>query len=147
MDKTAVIIVDHGSRRAQSNEMLDEVVAMFQRVNDYEIVEAAHMELAEPSIKTAFDKCVAQGANKIVVNPYFLSPGRHWKQDIPELVDQAAAFHPEVTYMVTAPLGLHEMMAKIMNERIEYCLKHAAGEKPACPVCDGVRDCIMKRGG
>ena len=35
------------------------------------------MELAEPSIEQAFDKCVAQGATFVVVHPYFLAPGRH----------------------------------------------------------------------
>jgi sirohydrochlorin ferrochelatase len=37
-------------------------------------------ELAEPTIKEAFGKCVEQGASRIIVSPYFLSPGRHWKQ-------------------------------------------------------------------
>jgi len=37
-------------------------------------------ELAEPTIKDAFGKCVQQGASRVIVSPYFLSPGRHWKQ-------------------------------------------------------------------
>jgi hypothetical protein len=37
-------------------------------------------ELAEPSIKDAFGKCVQLGASRAIVSPYFLSPGRHWKQ-------------------------------------------------------------------
>ena len=37
-------------------------------------------ELAEPTIKEAFGKCVQQGASRIIVSPYFLSPGRHWNQ-------------------------------------------------------------------
>lgn len=37
-------------------------------------------ELAEPTIKEAFGKCVQQGASRVIVSPYFLSPGQHWKQ-------------------------------------------------------------------
>lgn len=37
-------------------------------------------ELAEPSIKDAFSLCVQQGANRVVVSPFFLFPGRHWNQ-------------------------------------------------------------------
>jgi len=37
-------------------------------------------ELAEPSIRDAFQSCVQQGANRIIVSPFFLSPGRHWSQ-------------------------------------------------------------------
>ncbi|XP_027359112.1 uncharacterized protein LOC113867821 isoform X2 [Abrus precatorius] len=75
-----VIIVDHGSRRKESNLMLNEFVEMFKNKTGYEIVEPAHMELAEPSIRDAFQSCVQQGANRIIVSPFFLSPGRHWSQ-------------------------------------------------------------------
>lgn len=37
-------------------------------------------ELAEPSIGDAFQSCVQQGANRVIVSPFFLSPGRHWSQ-------------------------------------------------------------------
>ncbi|KAI3997697.1 hypothetical protein MKX01_040670 [Papaver californicum] len=80
--KDGVIIVDHGSRRKESNLLLNDFVAMFRDKTGYPIVEPAHMELAEPSIKDAFDSCVRQGANRVIVSPYFLSPGRHWKQDV-----------------------------------------------------------------
>lgn len=118
-----IIIVDHGSRREESNAMLLEVVEMFRHNTDYEIVEPAHMELAEPSIQTAFDRCVSLGANLVVVHPYFLFPGRHWYEDIPALATAAAKRHAEVRHLVTDPLGLHELMSEIMAERIRDCLK------------------------
>jgi sirohydrochlorin ferrochelatase len=61
----------------------------------------------------AFDKCVAQGATTVVVSPYFLSPGRHWAQDIPALTEAAAAKHPGVQYLVSAPIGLHRLVAQV----------------------------------
>ncbi|CAN6250247.1 unnamed protein product [Urochloa humidicola] len=62
--------------------MLNDFVEMFRARTGYKIVEPAHMELAEPTTKDAFGKCVQQGASRVIVCPYFLSPGRHWKQDI-----------------------------------------------------------------
>ncbi|KDO55190.1 hypothetical protein CISIN_1g023828mg [Citrus sinensis] len=109
-DKDGVIIVDHGSRRRESNLMLKQFVAMFREKTGYLIVEPAHMELAEPSIKDAFGSCVQQGANRVIVSPFFLFPGRHWCQDIPSLTAEAAKEHPGVPYIVTAPLGLHEQL-------------------------------------
>src|SRR5687768_1170205 len=43
-----IIIVDHGSRSSQSNELLHELVVRFSRMfmDPYPIVEPAHMELA-----------------------------------------------------------------------------------------------------
>ncbi|XP_042408254.1 sirohydrochlorin ferrochelatase, chloroplastic-like isoform X6 [Zingiber officinale] len=81
-ENDAVIIVDHGSRRQESNDMLNEFVAMFKARTGYQIVEPAHMELAEPSISDAFKLCVQKGATRVIVSPFFLFPGRHWLQDV-----------------------------------------------------------------
>src|SRR5882724_1377628 len=80
-----VIVVDHGSRREESNALLLDVVESFVDATGMPIVEPAHMELAEPSIATAFARCVTRGATTVVVFPYFLLPGRHWNEDIPRL--------------------------------------------------------------
>ena len=143
---TGVIIVDHGSKRSQSNEMLLQVVQLFQTHGHYKIVEAAHMELAEPSIATAFDRCVTQGARLVVINPYFLLPGRHWSQDIPTLAAAAAQRHPGVNYLVTAPLGLHPMMVQVMQSRIDHCLAHVQGKASKCDVCHGTDQCQLRGG-
>ncbi|RCV06070.1 hypothetical protein SETIT_1G134200v2 [Setaria italica] len=142
-DKDAVVIVDHGSRRQESNLMLNDFVEMFRTRTGYKIVEPAHMELAEPTIKDAFGKCVQQGASRIIVSPYFLSPGRHWKQDIPALAAEASKEHSNVPYIVTAPLGLHELMVDIMNDRIKYCLQHVGGDVDECTVCAGTGKCRL----
>ncbi|KAK4417795.1 Sirohydrochlorin ferrochelatase, chloroplastic [Sesamum alatum] len=138
-----VIIVDHGSRRKESNLMLNEFVVMFREKTKYPIVEPAHMELAEPSIKDAFSSCVQQGAERVIVSPFFLFPGRHWHQDIPSLTAEAAKDHPGVSYVITAPLGLHELLVDVVNDRIKYCLSHVAGEEDECSVCAGTGKCRL----
>ncbi|MED6107809.1 hypothetical protein PIB30_017699 [Stylosanthes scabra] len=142
-DGDAVIIVDHGSRRRESNLLLNEFVEMFKNKTGYEIVEPAHMELAEPSIRDAFQSCVEQGARRVVVSPFFLSPGRHWNQDIPSLSAEAAKEHPGVSYIVTAPLGLHELLVDVVNDRIKHCLKHVSGDANECSVCAGTGKCRL----
>jgi sirohydrochlorin ferrochelatase len=124
-DRIGVIVVDHGSRRAESNELLLQVVALFRQHSGYAIVEPAHMELAEPSIATALDRCLARGAELVVVHPYFLLPGRHWQRDIPAIVAAAAEKHPGVRCKITPPLGLHPLMATIMSARIADALQDA----------------------
>jgi len=141
-----VIIVDHGSRRAESNDMLLEVVRRFAAQSHYGIVEPAHMELAEPTIATAFDRCVQRGAATIVVMPYFLLPGKHWHQDIPRLTAAAAAAHPHTSFMVTAPFGLHPMIAQVIQARIDHCLHHAGGTASDCEVCSGASQCRFRAG-
>ncbi|CAA0820180.1 sirohydrochlorin ferrochelatase B [Striga hermonthica] len=139
-----IIIVDHGSRRKESNLMLNDFVVMFKEKTKYPIVEPAHMELAEPSIQDAFNSCVRKGAKRVIVSPFFLFPGRHWHQDIPSLTAEAAKEHPGVSYVITAPLGLHELLVDVVNDRITYCLSHVSGEVDECSVCAGTGKCRLR---
>lgn len=118
VEATGIVIVDHGSRVERSNELLNDVVDRFRAQMDWSIVEPAHMELAEPTIADAFAACVRQGAKLVVVHPYFLLPGRHWREDIPRLAAAAAADHEGVQIVVTPPLGIHDLMSEIMQDRI-----------------------------
>jgi len=132
-----VIVIDHGSRRRESNAALLEAVKLFERMGRYDIVEPAHMELAEPSLQTAFDRCAARGAKLVVVQPYFLLPGKHWRDDIPRLAQAAAHRHPGISFLVAAPLGVHPLMSEIMHERISHCLAHAQGVAGEANTTDG----------
>jgi sirohydrochlorin ferrochelatase len=124
-ERTGIVLVDHGSRRQASNRMLEEVAAAFEQQSRWAIVEPAHMELAEPSIATAFRRCVERGATYVVVFPYLLSPGRHWKEDIPRLAAEAAIPY-SVQHVVAEPFGVHPLMLEIIDERIEAALKPKA---------------------
>lgn len=144
VDQFAVIVVDHGSRRDESNQLLLDVAAALRQVTGLKIVEPAHMELAEPSIGAAFDRAVDQGARLVLVFPYFLSPGRHWRQDIPQLVTAAASRHPGVQHLVTAPLGLHPLMLQIIQQRMVQCLARTLGDRSACDVCQEQSHCQIR---
>jgi sirohydrochlorin ferrochelatase len=139
-----LVVVDHGSRRTESNEMLEQMADMIREVVPYRVVEPAHMELAEPSIATAYGKCVDAGVDLVVVSPYFLLPGRHWSQDIPELAREASEAHPGSRFLVTAPLGLHPLMAQVVGSRVEHCLARAEGQAEECEACAGTGVCAMQ---
>lgn len=117
-----IIIVDHGSQRAEANAMLLDVVEVFKDFSGATIVEAAHMELAEPTLEQAFQRCVAAGASEVVVHPYFLAPGRHSTSDIPALVAKAAEAFPDVRARVTEPLGLDGALGDLILRRIQAVL-------------------------
>jgi sirohydrochlorin ferrochelatase len=122
-----IVIVDHGSRSDESNRSLTELVDRFVRLYDerYPIVEPAHMELAEPSISTAFGRCVARGADEIVVCPFFLSPGKHWQEDIPRLAAEAAETFAVRRHAVAAPLGIDGLILKLLEKRVAQAMQPA----------------------
>ena len=139
-----IVVVDHGSRRAESNALLLEVVKQYAAVSPCKIIEPAHMELADPTLAVAFDRCVERGAKTVVVHPYFLLPGRHWESDIPRLAADAAAAHEGIKYLVTSPLGLHPLMADVIQSRVQQCLHHASGDIEACDLCAGTDRCAFR---
>jgi sirohydrochlorin ferrochelatase len=75
------------------------------------------MELAEPSISAGVQACAEAGATELIVFPYMLSPGRHSTSDIPRMVAEAAAAHPEISVRVTSAFGVHEKLAELILGR------------------------------
>lgn len=112
-----LLLVDHGSRRAEANAQLDDMAARVRRLRPDAVVAAAHMEIAAPSIADGFATLVKQGATRVVVLPYFLSDGRHLSTDIPALAAAAAAQHPGVTVSIGKALGPHDALATLLLER------------------------------
>ena len=115
--KVGLLLVDHGSRFQEANDMLIEVAEMVKRLGAVDCVRYAHMELAEPTIPQGFAACVQEGATAVVVHPYFLSPGRHSTSDIPRMVAEAAKAFPGIEFCVTEPLGVHPKIGEVVLER------------------------------
>ena len=78
---------------------------MGRKANGEQLVVAAHMEIASPSIAEAVDTCVQAGYKSLVIAPYFLSNGRHIQQDIPALVAEAQANHSDLHCVIADPIG------------------------------------------
>ncbi|MBI3561706.1 MAG: CbiX/SirB N-terminal domain-containing protein [Gammaproteobacteria bacterium] len=106
----ALLIIAHGSRREDSNQEVRRLTAQLrQRAGqDYAEVHCAFLELAEPSIPEGIAQCIAQGAEEVVLLPYFLSAGRHVAKDIPAEMAKAQADHPAIRLRLAPYLGLAE---------------------------------------
>ena len=141
----ALLLIDHGSRRAEANDMLSCMAHLVQHMaGDDVIVRFAHMELAEPSIDAGVAACVDAGATEIIAFPYMLSPGRHATSDIPQLVAGAAARYPAVSVRVTPAFGVHERLGELILSRAGLpaarvpanseaaCCWNPAGNRQAC---------------
>ena len=116
--KRAILLIDHGSRRAEANALLEEVADQVRRRAPELIVEIAHREIADPDIFEGIDTCVKKGATQIVVHPYFLGPGRHTSEDIPAQVECAARRHSNVQIRISEPLGGHGSLIDVILDRV-----------------------------
>jgi sirohydrochlorin ferrochelatase len=114
--KTALLLIAHGSRQAEANaDLFDLVAEMCQR--GWPIVEGAFLELATPDVDEAGSRCVAQGANLVVLVPYFLSAGIHVRRDLGAARDRLAARHPATQFRLAEPLGPHSLLGDIVQQR------------------------------
>jgi len=115
---TAVLLIAHGSRRAEANQELVELARRLLADGTYAIVEPSFLELAEPDIVTGGTTCVEKGASMVLMVPYFLSAGVHIRRDLTEARDQLAAAHPHISFRLGQPLGPHTLLDNLVRERI-----------------------------
>ncbi len=117
VQKSALLLVDHGSRRAEANAQLDALAELVrERVGESVPVRVAHLELAPPSIAEGVAACAEAGAEEVVVVPFFLAPGRHAREDVPRLAREAAREHG-LAVQIGEPLGVHPLLADLVLVR------------------------------
>jgi sirohydrochlorin ferrochelatase len=114
---TALLLIAHGSRQEDANADLYGVVGEMRRRGRHALVEAAFLELAEPTVEQGAAACVRAGATRVILLPYFLSAGVHVRRDLAALRAHLAAEHPGVEFRLAEPLGPHPLLAEIVAER------------------------------
>jgi len=132
-DITAVLLIAHGSRRAEANDDLVRLAEIMREKRVYPIIERAYLELAEPTIDAAAEKCVAAGATCVKMLPYFLSAGAHVTEDLERHRRELAARFPHVVFDLCPPLGLHPLMIAIVMDRLS---DGANDGNPSCTISE-----------
>jgi len=123
--KTAILLMAHGSRIAEANDAVREIAVLVKEISGYPIVEVSFREMHLPSIQEGVDSCVAQGAERILLLPYFLFVGAHVQEDLPEEMAMARERYPNVEFAMGSHLGVHRKLAEIVSERIGQGLAEA----------------------
>lgn len=103
-----LLLVAHGSRKVSSNAAIESLTEKLrQRLmgTDFSAITHAFLELTEPSIPQGIASLVGLGATQVVVMPYFLAPGTHVVDDVPELINEAQSQYPEVRFTIMPYLG------------------------------------------
>ena len=114
---TALLLMAHGSRRDEANADLFHVAAALRARGPYAIVEGSFLELAQPGIEEGAARCVAQGAERVILLPYFLSPGVHVRRDLSDLHHRLTERFPHVDFCLAEPLGRHPLLLDVVTAR------------------------------
>jgi sirohydrochlorin ferrochelatase len=115
--QTALLLIAHGSRQPEANADLHHVADGLRR-RGHAIVEASFLELAEPGIEEGGGRCVAQGAARVVLVPYFLSAGVHVRRDLSAARARLAERFPAVEFRLAEPLGRHPLLLDVVADRV-----------------------------
>lgn len=116
--KTALLLIAHGSRRQEANDDLDHLADELRRLGRYAFVQTSFLELTEPTIVDGGTRCAAI-ARRVVMMPYFLSPGVHARDDMIAARDDLALRFPTIEFLLAQPLGRHPLMVEIVAQRAE----------------------------
>lgn len=116
-----IILIGHGSSKKDSNNM--ELIGRLLHTSIHPncnnaCVKVAYLKFAEPGLADTIKDCVKDGAKRIIIHPYFLSSGLHVTKDIPEIIKEAEGIYPDVEFIYTEPLGVHEKLVHVIKERI-----------------------------
>ncbi|TMT85905.1 ferredoxin [Haloterrigena sp. H1] len=113
-DDEAVLLIGHGSRREKSNEQVRELAADLESRLGIP-VDAAFLELAEPSIDEAFAG-LAPVADRVTVVHCSLFAASHVKNDVPLAIEGARAEH-DIAINNGAHLGVHPAILDLLDDR------------------------------
>jgi sirohydrochlorin ferrochelatase len=103
---------------ASANRDLSQLAELLRERFVDRVVETAYLELTEPTIPQSAAACVARGATRVLLLPYFLSAGTHVTEDLKRFQADFAAQWPSVPFVLCPPLGLHPLMLEIVCDRL-----------------------------
>lgn len=116
----ALILIAHGSRRAESNKEFVGLVESVRQllVPEYDFVEASFLECVEPHLEAAIEKAVSRRATSISILPYFLNTGKHVAKDIPDIIERQRDHYHACSIQLLPYIGRFSGMAELIARQI-----------------------------
>lgn len=94
---TAVVLIAHGSPDPDWHAPIDRLVEQLRQRLTSITVSVAYLGFSQPPLAEAVAQLHAEGHRDVLVLAAFLSPGgKHIKRDVPALVTEVGAAHPDL---------------------------------------------------
>jgi sirohydrochlorin cobaltochelatase len=115
----ALILFAHGARAASWAAPFERLCALTQARMPGVNVSLAFLELMEPRLPEHVAALAAGGATGITIVPVFLGQGGHLLRDLPLMVEQLHASHPQLQIEVAGAVGEDPGVLEAM---MNYCV-------------------------
>jgi len=129
---TAVVLVGRGSSDPDATSDLYKVARLLADGRGLPTVEPAFVQVAQPDVRGALERCRRLGARRIVLAPFLLFTGRLLPRVYREAAEWAAE-HPEVEVRGAAHLGPDRRLARLLLERYREAI--TGDVRMNCDVC------------
>ena len=130
MSDAAVLLCGHGSRDIEAIREFETLAAAMRARLPGRLVDHGFLEFARPTIGEVLERLRAEGAREIHALPGMLFAAGHAKNDIPSVLNDFAARHPDVTIRYGRELAIDPLMLKAARERIELAERTASSRVP-----------------
>jgi sirohydrochlorin cobaltochelatase len=113
---TAIVLFAHGSRDPLWRAPIEAVAAQIRLRQPGAQVCCAYLELCAPSLPEAALELTTAGARRIKVFPLFFGVGKHAREDLPLLIEQLRAAHPDVVIDLLPAAGEYAQLTALMAD-------------------------------
>ncbi|MGH8630689.1 MAG: sirohydrochlorin chelatase [Burkholderiales bacterium] len=103
--REAILLFAHGARDPDWAAPFRRIQRRIQKSSADTIVELCFLELTLPLLPDAIAALAARGITRITIVPLFLAQGGHLKQDLPRMIAQVQAGHPQLQIKVASAIG------------------------------------------
>lgn len=132
--RTGLILLAHGARDRAWAGPFERVAAALARQRGDAVVQLAFLEFMAPDLPQAAQTLVQDHrCSRLSVVPMFLGTGGHVRRDLPRVLDEARARHPETPLTVHAAIGELDEVLDAMVQAIAARLPEAGPYGQSAP--------------
>jgi precorrin-8X/cobalt-precorrin-8 methylmutase len=118
LSSTGILVVGHGSPRAEANQGFMSLVDRVARRLGSSRVLPAFFSIAQPDIPRQTAELAKSGVRHVLLMPYFLYSGQHVTVDIPALLEECGKQFPDVSFEMLPTLENEPLLEDLVVDRL-----------------------------
>jgi sirohydrochlorin cobaltochelatase len=111
------MLIGHGSLRSGAGAAMIRLAERARAAGVAPIVSAGFLNYSQPTFDETLAGCVEGGASEVIVQPYFLIPGKYVRDDLARLADAGRRAFPGLSIQIAQPFGDHPALARLLLKR------------------------------
>ena len=112
------IIVGHGSRVEENNELFRNLVEVLRERSNL-FIDEAFLSFGSPLLEEKLVETYREGIRETVIIPYLLYGGKHVEVHIPEIITRIIERYDDFKIHLDSILGLEPLIVDILATKIE----------------------------